>query len=77
MKCSVAIVLATMAGAIAQLPSPVMAHNGMVHKGGASSRAEASRGESLLPPLVDGGAGPAIPCPWLEGYPDCHPDRIR
>jgi hypothetical protein len=77
MKCGVAIFLATMAGAIAQLPSPVMAQNGIVHKGGASSRAEASRGVLLLPPLADRGPGPTIPCPWLEGYPDCHPDRIR
>jgi hypothetical protein len=46
---------------------PVMAQNGIVHKKGASSRAEASRGQSLLPPLVDRGPGPAIPCPWLEG----------
>ena len=73
MKCSVAIVLATTAGAIAlQLPSPVMAQNEIVHKGGAFPRAESSRSESLLSPLVN-----RLPCPWLEGYPDCHPDRIR
>ena len=73
MKCRVAIVLATMAGAIAlQLPSPVIAQSGIVHKAGTSSRAEAFGRESLLPPLVDPLPVPAIPCPWLEGFPDCH-----
>jgi hypothetical protein len=68
MKCSVAIVLATMAGAIAlQLPSPVMAQNGIVHKG-ASPRAESSH-SAPLPLLVNRPPVPA--CPWLEGYPDC------
>jgi hypothetical protein len=71
MKCSVAIVLATMAGAIAlQLPSPVIAQSGIVHKGGTSSRAEAL-GREMLPRLVNRAPVPAFLCPRLEGYPDC------
>jgi hypothetical protein len=73
MKCSAAIVLATMAGAIAlQLPSPVIAQSGIIHNGGTSSRAEALGRESLLPPLVNRAPVPAFLCPRLEGYPDCH-----
>ena len=73
MKCSVPIVLAAMAGAIAlQLPSPVMAQNGTVHKGGASTVAESPRRGSPFPLLVNRPPVPAIPCPRLEGYPDCH-----
>jgi hypothetical protein len=72
MKCSAAIVLATMAGAIAlQLPLPVMAQNGTVHKGGVSPVVDSSRRGSL-PLLVNRPPVPAIPCPRLEGYPDCH-----
>jgi hypothetical protein len=81
MKCSVAIILATMAGTIAlQLASPVMAQSGIVHtvhKGGAFPRAEVSRRTSPLPPFVDRLPVSAIPCPWLEGYPDCHPVHGR
>jgi hypothetical protein len=69
------ISITTLGALISFAGMPVMAQNGIVHKGGASTRAEASRRESPLPPLVD--HGPAIPCPWLEGYPDCHPDRFR
>jgi hypothetical protein len=71
MKCSVPIVLATMAGAIAlQLPLPAMAQNGIVHKGGAFPVVESSRRGSP-PLLVNRPPVPAIPCPRLEGYPDC------
>jgi hypothetical protein len=71
------ISITTLCALISFAGVPVMAQNGIVHKGGASTRAEASRRESPLPPLVERGPGPAIPCPWLEGYPDCHPDRFR
>jgi hypothetical protein len=45
----------------------LMVH-GIVYNG--VSRAEAS--PSFRPPLVDRLPVPAIPCPRLEGYPDCH-----
>jgi hypothetical protein len=76
MKCTVAIILAAMGGAIAlQFPSPVMAQKWSVDTGAKASRAETSRREYLLLPHAYGLRAPAITCPTMEGYPDCHPDR--
>jgi hypothetical protein len=45
-------------------------HHQRIYNGG--SRAEGSRRESLRLPLVERLPEPAIPCPWIVGYPDCH-----
>jgi hypothetical protein len=78
MKRGVAIVLAAMTGAMAlQLPSAVMAQKWTVNEGGGwASRAEVSRRAPRFPLRVDRVYVPAITCPTLEGYPNCHPDRL-
>jgi hypothetical protein len=77
MKRCVAIILAAIIGAVAlQFPSAANAQKRAVYEGGgAASRAEALQRAPLFPNAEP--VEPALTCPLLEGYPDCHSGRRK